>query len=160
MHATTAFNPNDRLGGIMAIEESMPAAPGASDTFTFWVAARGTSGEGPYDFANPDNLMIDGEGGLWFGTDGNFGTNGHADAVYYLDLDAAHRTTATATYGRAFRIAAVASDAEATGPALSSDQRTLFLSVQHPGEDIWSTWPDGTIRDRPRPALVALTRGR
>ena len=35
----------------------------------------------------------------------------------------------------------VPSDAEATGPAFSADMRTLFLSVQHPGEDRDSVWP-------------------
>ena len=91
--------------------------------------------------------MIDRDGGVWFGTDGNFGTNKTADAIYYLDLDPAHAAgqpgVVTATFGKAFRVVAVPSDAEATGPALGPDMRTLFVNVQHPGESIWSVWPNG-----------------
>jgi secreted PhoX family phosphatase len=103
----------------------------------------GSDGGGLWDAADPDNLMIDRDGGMWFGTDGNFGTSQRrsADAVYYLDLDPAHRTTPTPTFGLAFRIAAAPSDAEATGPALSSGMGTLFVSIQHPGEEQTSSWP-------------------
>jgi secreted PhoX family phosphatase len=135
----------DRAGSIWAIEEATPATPATSTTFTYWIPWLGTRGAGVQDAANPDNLMVDAAGGLWFGTDGNFGTNGFADALYYLDLDPAHRAgqpgVVTATYGQAFRVAAAPSDAEATGPALSADMRTLFFNVQHPGEDVFSAWP-------------------
>ncbi len=47
----------------------------------------------------------------------------------------------TPSYGLAFRVVTMPSDAEATGPAFSSDMGTLFLSVQHPGEDNFSAWP-------------------
>ena len=58
--------------------------------------ARGavTAGRGLFDVANVDNLMIDPDGGLWFGTDGNRSTNGTAEALYYLDLDPAHASSA------------------------------------------------------------------
>lgn len=157
-YPTTAFNPNDRVGSIFAFEESDPANPGESDTFTFWLVARGTEGSSVWDWANPDNIMIDRYGHVWFGTDGNFGRNAHADSVYYLDLDPAHRETATPTYGRAFRVLAVPSDAEATGPAFSSDMRTLFVAVQHPGEAWWSTWPSGDLYSPPRSGVVAFSR--
>jgi secreted PhoX family phosphatase len=54
----------------------------------------------------------------------------------------------------AFRAVATPSDAEATGPALTPDMGTLFISVQHPGESIYSTWPTG---GEPASSLVALT---
>jgi secreted PhoX family phosphatase len=28
-----------------------------------------------------------------------------------------------------------------TGPSFTSDMRSLFLGVQHPGEAVGSTWP-------------------
>lgn len=144
-HATTAPTRPDPLGAIFAIEEENAADPAASKTFQYFAAWLGTLGKGLYDAANPDNILIDHQGGVWFGTDGNFGRNGTADAVYYLDLDPKHREGAPGvtnpTYGKALRIAAVPSDAEATGPALSSDQGTLFIAVQHPGEEQPSTWP-------------------
>jgi secreted PhoX family phosphatase len=131
----------DPYGSIWVVEEASAADPSASTSFTYWIAWAGTGGTGLQDAANPDNIVIDGQGGVWFGTDGNFGTNKHSDALYYLDLDPAHKLTSTVTYGKPFRVASVPSDAEATGPAFSSDQRTLFFNVQHPGEDSYSAWP-------------------
>ncbi|MFV8753867.1 PhoX family protein [Nannocystaceae bacterium ST9] len=127
---------DDSLGAVFTIVEQ--GNPASSTSFEFWAAWAGSEGEGIYDAANPDNLVIDAEGGLWFGTDGNYGTNGHADAIYYLDLDPSH----VETFGKAFRIVAGPSDSEATGPALTSDSRTLLFSVQHPGESEASTWPN------------------
>lgn len=120
-------------------------SPGSSLSFSYFAALIGTEGPGAFDVANPDNIMIDGTGGVWFGTDGNFGTNGHADGLYYLDLDPAHKAGQPGVinpgWGRAFRIVAGPSDSESTGPALASDMRSLFLSIQHPGEEGFSSWP-------------------
>lgn len=136
---------DDAVGTIFAIEESDPGAPATSKTFAFFKVLQGSKGGGEFDVANPDNLMLDADGGVWFGTDGNFGTSGHADGLYYLDLDPAHRAgqpgVVHPTWGLGFRVVAGPSDSEATGPALSSDMRSLFFSVQHPGEDRFSTWP-------------------
>lgn len=130
---------DDSLGRIFVLEEDDPARPGRSAGFSFWQVWEGTEETGPFDAANPDNLAIDRDGGVWFGTDGNYGRNGTADALYYLDLNPAH-----ATYGTAFRFAAGPADSEATGPAFNATMTTLFFNVQHPGEDFEgapSTWP-------------------
>jgi len=147
--ATHAASPSraDTTGTIHAIEETNAANPGASMTFTFREVWQGTEGQGDFDASCPDNVMIDREGGVWFGTDGNFDVNSRADAIYYLDLDPAHKAgqpgITTPSFGLAFRVVAVPSDAEATGPALTPDMGTLFVSVQHPGEDAYSNWPYG-----------------
>jgi uncharacterized protein len=140
-HDTDSPTRPDRTGAIFAVQENDWANPAASSTFTYFQAWDGTEGEGVFDAANPDNIMIDRDGGVWFGTDGNYSVNRNADAVYYLDLDDAHRTTARPTYGMAFRVVAAPSDAEATGPAFSSSMGTLFFNVQHPGEYMYSSWP-------------------
>jgi secreted PhoX family phosphatase len=146
-HAMMSPTRADLVGAIFAIVEAMPNDPAASKTFSFFDAWHGSKGKGNFDAANPDNIAIDREGGVWFGTDGNFAVNGMADSLYYLDLDPKHAAgqagVMAPSFGLAFRIAAVPSDAETTGPAFSSDMRTLFFSVQHPGEDVYSTWPDG-----------------
>ncbi len=144
-HAASSPLRPDPTGAIFALEEANIANPAASKTFKYFALWLGTRAAGQFDAANPDNLMIDSQGGVWFGTDGNFGTNGTADAVYYLDLDPRHREgapgIANPSYGKAFRFASVPSDAETTGPAFSSDEATIFFSVQHPGEERPSTWP-------------------
>jgi len=92
-----------------------------------------------------DNIMIDPQGGVWFGTDGNPGANTGTDALYYFDNDPAHASgqpgVVNPTFGLAFRVAAGPSDSEATGPHIVPDGRTIFFNVQHPGEDDFSAWP-------------------
>ncbi len=63
--------------------------------------------------------------------------------------------------GKVIRVASAPKDAELTGPWFSPDGKTLFLSVQHPGEqtkDIknpTSTWPFD--KDNiPKSAVVAI----
>jgi hypothetical protein len=146
-HDATSPTRPDPTGSIFVIEEDDPDNPGASTSFDYFQVWHGTEGTGPFDAANPDNLAIDANGGVWFGTDGNWSTNGHADGIYYLDLDPAHAAgqpqIVNPTYGRAFRVLAAPSDAEATGPAFSAGMGTLFFNVQHPGEGAFSSWPNG-----------------
>lgn len=136
---------DDEVGTIFAVVEANADEPGASLTFDYIKVFQGVVDEDAFAAADPDNLVIDADGGVWFGTDGNFGVNGTADGFYYLDLDPGHRAgqpgVVTPTWGRGFRVFAGPSDSEATGPALSSDMRTLFVSVQHPGEGVYSSWP-------------------
>ncbi len=133
----------DNFGQIFALEEN--GDPDEATTFSFFAAWQGTDTatqkDGTFSAGSPDNILIDADGDIWFGTDGNFGSNGHADAIYYLDLDPAHQEGKTPTFGLAFRIVATPSDAEATGPALSSGSGTLFFNVQHPGEEAPSAFP-------------------
>ena len=60
-------------------------------------------------------------------------------------------------------------NAEFTGVCFAPDGRTLFVSVQHPGEapqgrndpkqpDRWSHWPASRPGQRPRSAIVAVQR--
>lgn len=64
--------------------------------------------------------------------------------------------------GTVIRLISAPNDAELTGPWFSPDGKTLFLSVQHPGEQTTdlanptSTWPfDGD--NLPKPSVVAIT---
>ncbi|MCA8912464.1 MAG: DUF839 domain-containing protein [Planctomycetes bacterium] len=123
----------DSVGSIFGLIET-GRNPANTGNFTFWRPWRGSAGTTALEAADPDNLVIDRDGGVWFGTDGNYGTNGTADAFYYLDLS-------SSGVGRAFRVVAVPSNAECTGPCFSSDMCSLFASIQHPGEGIPSSWP-------------------
>ncbi|WP_415814393.1 alkaline phosphatase PhoX, partial [Deinococcus marmoris] len=64
--------------------------------------------------------------------------------------------------GKAYRFAVGPIDAEMTGPVFSPDGKTLFLSVQHPGEDsesldkLTSNFGAAQGSKVPRPTLVAI----
>lgn len=131
---STSTSRDDTTGSIFGIIESNRTNPAASTTFTFFSVWQGTNGTGISDASCPDNLMIDKDGGAWFGTDGNFGVNGTADALYYLSMT-------TGGVGTPYRVLAGPSDSEFTGPCFSSDMRTIFGAIQHPGEREPSTWP-------------------
>jgi secreted PhoX family phosphatase len=122
---------DDRVGAIWAIQEAAPTAPASSTTFRWFHAWAGAEGTGPFDAAGPDNLALDRDGGLWFTSGSNVYRSGRADGLYYLDR------------GRAYCVVAMPADAEPTGPCFTPDLRTLFLSVQHPGDLVPSAWPLG-----------------
>lgn len=161
----------DRLGTIFALQEANPANAGASLSFSYFRVWTGSTPEdhrdpGLFNAATPDNLLIDQDGGVYFGTDGNAGSTGdtRADAIYYLDLDPAHKEGAEGvvnpTFGLPFRLVAGPGDSEATGPWFTPDQRTLFFNVQHPGEDLVrtpSTWPQN--REAPKNKRTVLFKG-
>jgi uncharacterized protein len=149
-----AFVRSDDWGSIFVLVEADAANPGASYSFTFHTAWRGSAGATTFEAANPDNIQLDSEGGVWFGTDGNYAADLKQDAMYYLEV--ADDPTAS----RAWRIATMPSDAENTGPMFASDERTLFFSVQHPAEDLVAA-PESDFapfgRLGPRSGRVSLT---
>ncbi len=142
-----AFVRADNFGSIFRLVETNGANPSQSDTFTFYPVFFGSQGDSAFDTARPDNLAIDSDGGVWFGTDGNTSgsTNRSADGFHYLDLDPSHKAgepgIVNPTYGVAFRVLNSANDAEATGPVFNSNEDTIFYNAQHPGEFRASSWP-------------------
>ncbi len=113
----------------------------------------------------PDNLAFDSVGNLWISTDGAPSGIGKADGLFKVTLDGAER-------GRVEQFLAVPRDGETCGPIIHDEERTVFVSVQHPGEDgtfdaQLSFFPDyvpaGTTPARgqaraPRPSVVQVFR--
>jgi len=106
----------------------------------------------------PDNVAFDSKGRIWISTDGGPENAGIADGIWASD---------TAGYGRALprRFYRAPSGAEVCGPRFTPDDRTLFLAIQHPGEDPGSTyerpstrWPDFVDGAPPRPSVIAIVR--
>jgi hypothetical protein len=115
------------------------------------MATGGEPAAGGAGFANPDNLAFDGKGNLWIVTDmstdtlnqavpanriapngvllsqsklrGLFGNN----TVWCMPLDGD-------SAGQAFLFAIGPVECEITGPVFTTDNKTLFLAIQHPGE--------------------------
>lgn len=104
--------------------------------------------------ACPDNLGFDPQGRLWIVTDAEPGLVAH-NGCFVVPTEGPDR-------GRLRQIASGPVGCELAGCEFTPDGRTLFLSVQHPGEGGTidapiSHWPDGG--DLPaRASLVALSR--
>jgi secreted PhoX family phosphatase len=107
-------------------------------------------------FVTPDNITFDAKGRIFVATDGanDFGL---ADGIYGMDTEGPAR-------GLPKLLFACPAGAEATGPCFTPDGTTLFVSVQHPGENsetletATTRWPDFRGDNPPRPAIVAITR--
>lgn len=118
-------------------------------------------------FGMPDNCAVDAAGRLWISTDGNSDkATGRADGLWALETEGEARATSKLFYR-------CPAGAEMCGPMFTPDLETLFLAVQHPGDDglEWKAfgrlstfddpstrWPDFQAGMPPRPSVVAITR--
>ncbi|MFO1162875.1 MAG: PhoX family phosphatase [Reyranellaceae bacterium] len=106
----------------------------------------------------PDNIAFDSKGRIWIATDGAPSNAGVADGLYGAD---------TMGFGRALTrcFYQAPTGAEVCGPIFTPDDDTLFLAIQHPGEDSGSTfekpstrWPDFKDGMPPRPSVVVISK--
>lgn len=149
---------NDFHGSILKIEET----GGEYDSLTFKASTFIAGGE-ENGFSCPDNLAFDMSGNLWITSDMSGSAMNKEDKPYMPfknnSLFVIPRYGKDA--GKVIRVASAPIDAELTGPWFSPDGKTLFLSVQHPGEQTkdkkhpTSTWPfdQDSI---PKSAVVAI----
>ena len=118
--------------------------------------------------ACPDNLAFDSTGeNLWVATDGQPSAIKYADGLFLVPLTGRER-------GHVEQFLAVPEGAETCGPVIHDRDGSVFVAVQHPGEDgTWdaqqSFFPDYVAageRPRrgewrgPRPSVVQVTRKR
>jgi secreted PhoX family phosphatase len=103
-------------------------------------------------FNSPDGIGFDSKGGLWIQTDGNYSNKGDFEGqgnnmMLYADP--------TSKEIKRFLVGPIA--CEITGLCFSPDKKTMFVGVQHPGEDgIESHFPEGG-NARPRSSVVAIS---
>ena len=150
-------HPDRPYGSILKLVEK-DNDPAAEE----FVAATFLAGGRENGFACPDNLVFDPRGNLWICSDiasyemyqppyASFKNNG----LFYVPMSGIHA-------GLPVQVASAPPGAELTGPTFSPDGRTLFLSVQHPGEDsagagaLNSHWPDGGDA-LPRPSVICVS---
>ena len=136
------------FGWIMKLEEDQ-RDPSAMTFRWELIALGGEPADGGLGFSNPDNLAVDGNGNLWMVTD--ISTSKHNQAVpsrtedgetldssklrgvfgnnsaWFIPLNGPQA-------GQAQPFAIGPMECELCGLCLSSDQQSLFLAVQHPGE--------------------------
>lgn len=121
-------------------------------------------------YGSPDGLSFDRDGRLWIQTDISNSSQNLASKGYdgignnqMLASDPSTRETRRFLTGPR--------GCEITGSAMTPDQRTMFINVQHPGESTtaWATptpenpqavssWPDHDPEGRPRSATVVIRR--
>ncbi|MEM9679086.1 MAG: alkaline phosphatase PhoX [Bacteroidota bacterium] len=149
---------NDFHGSILKIEETN----GAFDALSFKASTYKAGGEAN-GFSCPDNLAFDLSGNLWITSDMSGSAMNNPEGPYMPfknnSLFVIPRYGEDA--GKVIRVASAPRDAELTGPWFSPDGKTLFLSVQHPGEQTTdlnnptSKWPFDSD-NIPKPAVVAI----
>jgi secreted PhoX family phosphatase len=104
-------------------------------------------------FANPDNLTFTPDGTLWVCTDGAPKSAGVPDGLYTLKEEDKQWVLQ--------QVYRVPVGAEPCCPTVSPDQKSLFLSIQHPAQKSpahapSTRWPDFSPTLPPRPAVVVL----
>ncbi len=165
--ATDAPNPraNNRHGHIIEITEAGNNAtattfkweifmlcgdPSVAAEGTYWAGWQG----GVSPISSPDNITFDISGNLWIATDGQINTFRKNDGIYVVPVQGTQR-------GNLRQFMSGVPGGEVASLALSPDNRTLFASIQHPGEGSTydsptSTFPDG---GKPRPSVIAVRKG-
>lgn len=106
--------------------------------------------------AAPDNLAFDNQGNLWISTDGmpsgsRLSSN---DGLFAVPTEGEQR-------GHIGQFFSSVRDSEVCGPEFTPDNKTLFLAIQHPGDDgdfdnPSSRWPDFDPNTPPRPSVLAI----
>ena len=150
--AALTYNPlrNNHFGSLFRIVEDADHAESMSFTYQNLILGGENSG-----FACPDNIFFDKNSNLWLATDiggdnlnkGLYTFQGN-NSLFVIPSEGEHA-------GKALRFASAPLGAEFCGICFDDDYKTLFLSVQHPGEEgTNSQWPDGDTS--PKSSLVAI----
>ncbi|MGY3258188.1 PhoX family protein [Pseudomonas chlororaphis] len=104
-------------------------------------------------FNSPDGLGFDKAGRLWILTDGDSSNTGDFAGMGNNQMLCADPDTGEI---RRFMVGPVG--CEVTGITFSPDQRSLFVGIQHPGENGGSTFPEHLPNGKPRSSVMVITR--
>jgi secreted PhoX family phosphatase len=103
-------------------------------------------------FNSPDGLKFDSKGLLWIQTDGNYSNEKGFQGQGNNQMLVADPET-----GEIRRFLVGPKESEITGSAWNTERTTMFIGVQHPGEEGHSHWPDGG-QSVPRSSVIAISR--
>jgi len=104
-------------------------------------------------FNSPDGLGFDQAGRLWILTDGDVSNSGD-----FAGMGNNQMLCADPTSGEIRRFMVGPVGCEVTGISFSPDQKTLFVGIQHPGENGGSTFPEHLPNGKPRSSVMAIRR--
>ena len=177
LYTSLTNNADDPHGRIRRLAEE--GGDPTADSFAWSdIAVGGPDPAQVKGFSSPDNLVFDRLGNLWMVTDISSSALNVPTSPY-----AYHRNNGIFMIrvggpdaGLAFRFGSVPNESESTGPIWSPRQDTMFLSIQHPGEETsvkggvygqpatyTSYWPrgnktTGTNPSEPLPSVIAVRR--
>ncbi|MBV7300466.1 PhoX family protein [Enterovibrio paralichthyis] len=104
-------------------------------------------------FNSPDGLGFDGAGRMWILTDGNYSNEGNFAGMGNNQMLCADPETGEI---RRFLTGPIA--CEITGLTFSPDYKTMFVGIQHPGENLAPSHFPGGGDSIPRSTVMRITR--
>jgi secreted PhoX family phosphatase len=104
-------------------------------------------------FNSPDGIGFDSRGGLWIQSDGNYSNKGDYEGQGNNSMLYADPQT-----GKVKRFLVGPIGCEITGLCFSTDKKTMFVGVQHPGEDSSGSHFPGTKDSIPRSSVIAVSK--
>ena len=136
-----------------------PANPGnispATSAGTNTVGFPGFEDPKYHIFSAPDGLAFDDRGWLWIQTD--YGSNPAIGNVQE-NMGNCHMMLADVPSGKIGRFLIGPNGCEITGWTMTPDQKSLFINIQHPGENRASTWPDAAPGIPARSSTIVITK--
>ena len=113
-------------------------------------------------FSSPDNMAFDPKGNLWFTTDVSGSSLGIGEYAFFNANRLFVIPRSGKNQGQLICVASAPVAAEFTGPFFHPNGKTLFLSVQHPGEtsssldNLTSHWPQGR-NSIPKSSVISIS---
>ncbi|ELS40914.1 Putative phosphatase [Pseudomonas syringae pv. syringae B64] len=104
-------------------------------------------------FNSPDGLSFDRSGRLWIQTDGDSSNKGD-----FAGMGNNQMLCADPASGEIRRFLVGPVGCEITGISFAPDYRTMFIGIQHPGENGGSTFPEHLPNGKPRSSVMVITR--
>jgi secreted PhoX family phosphatase len=104
-------------------------------------------------FNSPDGLAFDAAGRLWILTDGDVSNQGD-----FAGMGNNQMLCADPASGEIRRFMVGPVGCEVTGISFAPDQRSLFVGIQHPGENGGSSFPDHLPNGTPRSSVMVISR--
>ncbi|SFW39740.1 PhoX family phosphatase [Nitrosovibrio sp. Nv17] len=168
--------PDNRYGHIIRWRENMGRADALNFEWDIFVECGDKLASQPHhrgnidgdDYGAPDGLWFDRDGRLWIQTDQVGNATGD-----WANIGGNVMLCADPSTGETRRFLTAPKNCEVTGVTGTPDGKTLFIGIQHPGED-WqthhtqnSTWPDSGVNgptsaggsvSKPRSAVVVITK--
>ncbi|GAB7528036.1 PhoX family phosphatase [Pseudomonas sp. 3A(2025)] len=104
-------------------------------------------------FNSPDGLSFDAAGRLWIQTDGDSSNTGD-----FAGMGNNQMLCADPHSGEIRRFLVGPVGCEVTGISFAPDYKTMFVGIQHPGENGGSTFPEHQPGGKPRSSVMVITR--